>query len=96
MPQHPKNRLVRMLRYKVLTIEIDADVLEKRRPFTADIFINETDKNIKQEEVFDRIINKLPPDNDTAYIDHDKKKFRVRREMSDKRATQKSSRKKLK
>ena len=96
MPQHPKNRLVRMLRYKVLTIEIDADVLEKRRPFTADIYINETDKNIKQEEVFDRIMNKLPPDNDTAYIDHDKKKFRVRREMSDKRATQKSSRKKLK
>ena len=64
-----------MLRYKVLTIEIDADVLEKCCPFTAYININETDKNIKQEELFDRVINKLPPDNDIVYIDHDKKKI---------------------
>ena len=48
--------------------------------FTADINIDETNKNIKQEEVFDRTINQLPPDNDTVYIDHDRKnnKFRVR------------------
>ena len=32
----------------------------------ADINIVETDENIKQEETFDRIINQLPPDNDTV------------------------------
>ena len=65
--------------------------------FTADINIDETNKNIKQEEVFDRTINQLPPDNDTVYIDHDRKnnKFRVRLETSDKNTVQKSSRKKM-
>ena len=87
-----------MLRNKAPTIEIDADVLENYPSFTADININETDKNIKQK-VFDRIINQLRPDNDTVYIDHDKKynnKFRVRQEMPDKNIKRKSSRKKLK
>ena len=88
-PQHPKQRSARMLRNKALTIEIDADVLENYPSFTTDINIDETDKNIKQEEVFDRIINQLPPDNDTVYIGHvKKKKFRVKREASDKNATQ--------
>ena len=73
-PQHPKQRSARMLRNKALTIEIDADVLENYPSFTTDINIDETDKNIKQEEVFDRIINQLPPDNDTVYIGHVKKK----------------------
>ena len=65
--------------------------------FTADINIDETNKNIKQEEVFHRTINQLPPDNDTVYIDHDRKnnKFRVRLETSDKNTVQKSSRKKM-
>ena len=65
--------------------------------FTADINIDETNKNIKQEEVFDRTINQLPPDNDTVYIDHDRKnnKFRVRLETSDKNTVQKSTRKKM-
>ena len=65
--------------------------------FTADINIDETNKNIKQEEVFDRTINQLPPDNDTVYIDNDRKniKFRVRLETSDKNTVQKSSRKKM-
>ena len=91
-------RLARMLWNKAPTIEIDADVLENYPSFTADININETDKNIKQK-VFDRIINQLRPDNDTVYIDHDKKynnKFRVRQEMPDKNIKRKSSRKKLK
>ena len=86
-----------MLRNKAPAIEIDADVLENYPSFTADINTDETDENIKREEVFDRIMNPLPPDNDTVFINHDKKnKFRVRRETSDKNATQKSSRKKLK
>ena len=72
-PQYPKQRSARMLRNKALTIEINADVLENYPSFTADINIDETDKNIKQEEVFDRIINQLPPDKDAVYIDHDKK-----------------------
>ena len=55
----------------------------------ADIKIVETDKNIKQEETFDRIINQLPPDNDTVYIDHDKEEIRVRMETSNKNITQK-------
>ena len=39
---------------------------------------------------------KLSPDNDTVYIDHNKKnKFRVRLKTSYKNTTQKSSRKKL-
>ena len=46
--------------------------------FTGDINIDETDKNIKQEEVFDRIINQLPPDKDAVYIDHDKTKQKKR------------------
>ena len=88
-PQYPKQRSARMLRNKALTIEIDADVLENYPSFTTDINIDETDKNIKQEEVFDRIINQLPPDNDTVYIGHvKKKKIRVKREASDKNATQ--------
>ena len=89
-PQHPKQRSARMLRNKALTIEIDADVLENYPSFTTDINIDETDKNIKQEEVFNRIINQLPPDNDTVYIGHvkKKKKIRVKREASDKNATQ--------
>ena len=76
-PQHPKQRSARMLRNKALTIEIDADVLENYPSFTTDINIDETDKNIKQEEVFDRIINQLPPDNDTVYIGHVKKKKKL-------------------
>ena len=98
MPQHPKNRLARMLWNREPTIEIDADVLEIYHSFTADINIDKTDKNIKQEEVFDPLINQLPPNNDIVYIDHDKKdnKFRVRQETSDKNATQKSLKKKLK
>ena len=94
-PQHPKDRLARILRNKAPTIKIDADVLEN---FTADINIDKTDRNIEQKEVFDRLINQLLTDNDIVYIDHDKKnnKIRVRWETSDKNATQKSSRKKLK
>ena len=67
MSQHPKGRLARILQNKAPTIEIDADVLETYPSFTADVNINETDKNIKQEEAFDRTINQLPPDNDTVY-----------------------------
>ena len=81
-PQHPRDRLARMLKNKTSTIEIDADVLENYPSFTVDINIDETDRNIKEEEVFDKIINQLPPDNDTIYIEHNKKnnKYRVRRE----------------
>ena len=81
-----------------MTMEIDADVLENYPSFTANINIDKTDKNIKQEEVFDQLISQLLPDNDIVYIDHDKKNnnIRVRQETSDKNATQKSSRKKLK
>ena len=62
-----------MLRNKAPTIEVDADVLEKYTSFTAKVNIDETDKNIKQEDVFERLRNQLPPDNDTVYIDYDKK-----------------------
>ena len=50
-PQHPKDRLTRMLRNKTPTIEINADVLENYSSSIADINIDKTDKNIKQEEV---------------------------------------------
>ena len=84
-----------MLTNKAPTVEIDAGVLENYPLFN--INIDKTDKNIKQEAVFHWIINQLPPDNDTADIDHNKinNKFRMRPETSDKNATQKSSRKKL-
>ena len=59
--QHLKDRLARMLKNKAPTTEIDADVLDNYPSFTADINIDETDKNIKQEETFDRIINQSPP-----------------------------------
>ena len=80
-----------MLRNKAQTIEIDAYVLEQYPSFTADINNDETDKNTKLEEVFDGLINLLSPENDTVYINHDKKnnKFRVRGETSDKDTTQK-------
>ena len=71
--QNPKDRLARMLRNKSPTTEIDVDVLENYPSFTAGINIHKTDENIKQEEVFDRIINQFPPDYDTVYTDHDKK-----------------------
>lgn len=54
MLQHPKDILARMLRNKAPTTEIDADVLEQYPSFTAEINIDETDRNIKQEEVSDR------------------------------------------
>ena len=90
-------KIHQQIRHKAPTVEIDADVLENYPSFTADINIDETNKNIKQEEVFDKTINQLPPDNDTVYIDHDRKnnKFRVRLETSDKNTVQKSSRKKM-
>ena len=72
-PQHPRDRLARMFRSKTPVIERDAKVLENYVSFTADINIDEMDRNIKQEEVFDKIINQLPPDNDTIYIEHNKK-----------------------
>ena len=80
-----------MLRNKAPTIEIDAYVLEQYPSFTADINIDETDKNTKQEEVFDGLTDLLSPDNDTVYITHDKKnnKYRVRGETSDKDTTRK-------
>ena len=71
-PQHPKDRLARMLRNKALKIEIETDLFESYPSFAAEINIGETDKNIKQEEIFGRIINQLPPDNDTVYIGYDK------------------------
>ena len=40
-PQHPKDRLARMIRNEAPTIEIDADVLEQYPSFTADINIDE-------------------------------------------------------
>ena len=52
--QHPTDILARMLRNKAPTTEIDADVLEQYPSFTAEINIDETDRNIKQEEVSDR------------------------------------------
>ena len=61
-----------MLRNKALKIEIETDLFESYPSFTAEINIGETDKNIKQEEIFGRIINQLPPDNDTVYIGYDK------------------------
>ena len=78
--QHQRDRLARMLRNKVPTIETDPDMLQQYPSFTADINIDETDKNLKHKEVFDRLINQLPPDNDTVCTDDDKKnnKFRVR------------------
>ena len=67
-----KDRLARILQNKAPTKEIDAHVLEQYPSFTADININETDKNIKQQNVFGTL-SQLPPDNDPVYIDHDKK-----------------------
>ena len=52
--QHPEDILARMLRNKAPTTEIDADVLEQYPSFTAEINIDETDRNTKQEEVSDR------------------------------------------
>ena len=51
------------------------------------------DRNMKQEEVFDKVINQLPPDSDTIYMEHNKKKinkYRVRRETSEKNIEQKT------
>ena len=69
--QHPRDAT--MLQNKTLTIEVDADVVENYASLTADVNIDETDKNVKHEEVFDKIINQLPPDDDTIHIEHNKK-----------------------
>ena len=96
--RHNIQKISKDAKRKAPTRETDAGVLENYPSFTADINIDKTDKNIKEEEVFDSIINQLPPDNNTVYIDHDKKnnKFRVKRVASVKIATKKSSRKRLK
>ena len=69
--QHPRDAT--MLQNKTLTTEVDADVVENYPSLTADVNIDETDKNVKHEEVFDKIINQLPPDDDTIHIEHNKK-----------------------
>ena len=86
MPQHPRDGLARMLQDKTPRIEVDAWVLEVYPSFTANITLDETDKDKKQKEIFDKIINQLLPDNDTIYIDHDEKSktYKVKQETSDK------------
>ena len=86
MPQHPRDGLARMLQDKTPRTEVDAWVLEVYPSFTANIALNETDKDKKQKEIFDKIINQLLPGNDTIYIDHDEKSktYKVKQETSDK------------
>ena len=57
--QYQRDRLARMLRNKVPTIETDPDMLEQYPSFTADINIDETDKNLKHKEVFERLIKSI-------------------------------------
>ena len=71
-PQHPRCRLARMLQDETSRIEVDAEVLEAYLLFSANITLDETNKDKKKEEIFNKIMNQLPPDN-TIYTDHDKK-----------------------
>ena len=89
--RYPKDTLATMLRNKAPTIETDAYLLENYSSFTTDMNTDEKDKNIKQEESFDRIIMTLL----TLIMT---KKIKVRVNTSNKNITQKSlqSREKLK
>ena len=62
-----------MLQDETPRTEVDAEVLEAYLSYTANKTLDEIDKDKKQEEIFEKIIYQLLSDNDTIYIDHDKK-----------------------
>ena len=73
-PLHSRERLQRALRRKTPKILVDKEVLEDLPYFNTKIKIDETNKLRRKKAIFDQIINQLPPNNDTYYIKHKKKK----------------------
>ena len=74
-PRHPRERLQRALRKKNQKISVDKEVLQDLPYFNTKIKVNETNKLRRKEAIFNQIINQLPPNNDTYYIKHNKKKY---------------------
>ena len=82
-PMHPRDRLQRALRRKTPKILVDKEVLEDLPYFNTKIKIDEINKLRRKKAIFDQIINQLPPNNDTYYIKHNKKKdtFTVKKDV---------------
>ena len=80
-----RDRLARMLQGETSRIEMDAEVLEAHLSFSANIILDETNKD-KKEKKKSLIKKKSPSGNDTIWIDYDKKTntYKVRQETSDK------------
>ena len=80
---HPRDRLQRAVRKKTPKISVDKEALEDLLYFNAKIKVDETKKLKRKEAIFDQIINQLPPNNDTYYIKHNKKKdtFTVKKDV---------------
>ena len=72
-PMHPRDRLEEALR-KNPKNSVDKEVLKDWPYFNTKIKVDETNKLRRKEAIFDLIINQLPPNNDTYYIKHNKKK----------------------
>ena len=72
---HPRERLQReSTQKKTPKISVDQEVLEDVPYYITKIKVDETNKLRRKEAIFDQIINQLPPNNDTYYIKHNKKK----------------------
>ena len=82
-PMHLRDRLQRAVRKKTPKISVDKEVLEDLLHFNAKIKVDETNKLRRKEAIFDQIINQLPPNNDTYYVKHNKKKdtFTVKKDV---------------
>ena len=80
---HPRERLQRALTKKTPKTSVDKEVLKDLPYFNTKIKIDETNKLRRKEGIFDQIINQLPPNNDTYYIKHNKKKdsFTVKKDV---------------
>ena len=81
-PAHPRYRMDHILRNQPANIMVDADVLKNLLYFNAKIKFVEVNKIKRQEAIMDKLINQLPPNNDTYYIEHNRTtdSFRVRKD----------------
>ena len=81
-PAHLRDRMKRILRNTPANVSVHADVLKELLYFNAKIKVDELNKKKRREAIMDKIIKRLPPNNDIYYVDHDKKTdtFRVRKD----------------
>lgn len=72
VPVHSRDRVSRKNRNVPAKIFVQNQVLKDLPYFNIKIKVNEVVKNKRREDVFDKIIKQLPPNNDEYFIQHDK------------------------